>query len=670
MKDVMTSFDVAAATREINQTVEGAFISKIYQIGTKTILLKLRKPGIPRIQLLIEAGKRVHLTSYAHETPQRPSGFCMSLRKYLDNGVIQAVKQHAFERIVTIEINTRQGGFQLISEFFGNGNIILVDPEQKILQAMTYKRMKDRNILRNEPFQYPPSRGKNPQSLSIQEFKEIKESGDKEIVRALSRSVSISGVYAEEILLRSGVNKKTHCNDLTEEELETIFSELQNLLSAIMSKKLEPSIISDENDQWIDVTAVSRKKYEQFKKQKFETFNNALDEYYAKIMDIETTQEATGDVEKEVARQKRILDKQLHALEDLKEPIIKNKHIGDLIYQHFGDFQTLSQKILEQKDLGKSWEEIASALQTGKKTNIHPATLFESLDGKNQVLRVSVGENAFSLNLRDSIQDNANRYYLKSKKAEKKLKGAEKIFEETRVKIEKAKKQVVLTQKEQQPLAKRRKKEWYEKFRWFHSSDGFLVIGGRDATTNELIVKKRMEPNDIIFHAEIVGAPFVLIKTEGKTVPEQTINEAAQAAASYSRAWKELLSAINVYWIHPDQVSKTPPSGQSLPKGSFMIRGKKNFVRGTKLQVAIGLKIKDDTIILVGGPVDAIANQTDFYMELIPGTQKSSEIAKKFRHTLSTKVPEELKRTVTGIELDEFQRFIPLGRGKIIRSKR
>ncbi|MCW8802744.1 MAG: NFACT family protein, partial [Candidatus Bathyarchaeota archaeon] len=431
MKDVMTSFDVAAVTRETNQTVEGAFISKIYQIGTKTVLLKLRKPGNPRIQLLIEAGKRIHLTSYDHETPQRPSGFCMALRKYLDNGVILAVKQYDFERIATIEINTREGVFQLVSEFFGNGNLILVDPEQKILQAMTYKRMKDRNILRNETFQYPPARGKNPLSLSLQEFKEIKDSGDTEIVRALSRSVSISGVYAEEILLRSGINKKTHCNELTEEQLETIFNELQNLLSAIEPKTLEPSIISDENDQWVDVTALSLKQYEKFTKQKFETFNNALDEYYAKITDTENTKEATGDVEKEVARQQRILDKQLRALEDLKEPIIKNKNIGDIIYQHFGDFQGLCQKILEQKDLGKSWEEIASVLQTGKKANIHPATFFESLDGKNQILCVSVGDLTFSLNLRDSIQDNANRYYLKSKKAEKKLKGAEQILEET-----------------------------------------------------------------------------------------------------------------------------------------------------------------------------------------------------------------------------------------------
>ncbi len=177
LKDIMTSFDVAAATHEINQLVEGAHIAKIYQIGTQTLLLKLRKPNQPRIQLLSEARKRIHLTSYVHETPKRPSAFCMSLRKYLDNGVIKAVKQHEFERIVTIEIATRQGDFQLVLELFGGGNVILVDPEAKILQAMTYKRMRDRNILRGEPFQHPPARGKNPLKLNIQEFKEIQNLG-------------------------------------------------------------------------------------------------------------------------------------------------------------------------------------------------------------------------------------------------------------------------------------------------------------------------------------------------------------------------------------------------------------------------------------------------------------------------------------------------------------
>jgi hypothetical protein len=237
--------------------------------------------------------------------------------------------------------------------------------------------------------------------------------------------------------------------------------------------------------------------------------------------------------------------------------------------------------------------------------------------------------------------------------------------EETRTKIEEAKKQVTVAKAAQKPLAKRRKKEWFEKYRWFRSSDGFLVIGGRDATTNEILIKKRMEPDDIVFHAEIVGAPFVLIKTEGKNASEQTINEAAQLAASYSRGWREMLSAINVYWIHPDQVSKSPPSGQSLPKGAFMIRGTKNFVRGVPLRVAVGVKTDDDAIMIIGGPVEAIAQQTSAYVEIVPGDQKSAQIAKKIRHLLSTKVSEELKRSVTAVPIEDIQRFIPLGRGKM-----
>ncbi len=670
LKEVMTSFDIAAATHEINKQTKDAHIAKIYQIGTKTLLLKLRKPNQPRLQLIIEAGKRLHLTSYAHETPTTPSTFCMSLRKHLNNAIIKTVQQHEFERIIVTTITTRQGNYQLVTELFGGGNIILVNPENKILQAMTYKRMRDRNILRGENFQHPPARGKNPQNLTQEEFMEIRTLKETEIVRALTKFLSISGTYAEEILLRAKINKKTACTSLTKQELESIYSQLQTLLSAITSGNMKPCIISDKKDMWIDVTPLPLKKHDEFKRKDYKTFNSALDDYYAKQTDLEKLDEATGNVENEVARQKRILQKQEKTLEALKEPITKNKTIGDLIYLHFGDLQALLQKITENKNGGKSWKEITQTLEKGKQTQLPPDIYFKSLEPKNQILHVSLDNKVFSLNLRQSLQANADNYYSRSKKAEKKLRGAEKQLQETITKIEKAKKKVTLAKATQQPLAKRRKKEWFEKFRWFHSSDGFLVIGGRDATTNEIIIKKHMEPHDIVFHAEIVGAPFVLIKTEGKTAPEQTINEAAQLAASYSKAWKEMLTSVNVYWINPRQVSKTPPSGQFLKKGSFMIRGTKNFVRNVPLRIAVGVKIAENEIMIIGGPVHAIANQTKIYMEIVPGEQKSSQLAKKVRHSLSKKVSEDLTKTVTGIPLEEFQRVIPLGRGKIAQSRR
>jgi len=665
LKEVMTSFDVAAVTHEINESVKGAHVAKIYQIGTQTLLLKLRRPDQPRLQLLIEAGKRLHLTSYVHETPKKPSAFCMSLRKYLDNGVVKKVRQHEFERIAVTEISTRQGDFQLVSELFGGGNVILVDPNGKILQAMTYKRMRDRNILRGEPFQHPPARGMNPIKLSNQDFREIKKLEETEIVRALTKFLSISGTYAEEILLRAEVNKKRDCGSLTEQELDSIFNQLQKLLSLIDQGTMEPRIVSDEKKAWIDVTPVPLKNYDQFEQKKYENFNSALDDYYAKITAAERREEITEEVESEVARYRRILQRQEKALENLKEPITKNKTIGDLIYMRFGELQSLLQKIMEKKRSGKSWEEITSQIEEGKKANRLPDIYFHSLEPANQVLHVSAENHIFSINLRHSIQANADKYYSRSKKAEKKLRGAEKTIQETRAKIEEAKKQVIRQEETQQPLVKRRKKQWFEKFRWFHSSNGFLVIGGRDATTNELLIKKHTEPQDIIFHAEILGAPFVLIKTGGKTTPEQTINEAAQLAASYSRAWREMLSAVNVYWVNPDQVSKTPPSGQFLKKGSFMISGSKNFVRGVPLRVAVGLKVDVDEMVVVGGPVDAIVNQTEVYVEIVPGDQKSSQLAKQIRHQLSKKVSEDLKRRVTQIRLEEFQRFIPLGRGKM-----
>ena len=96
-----------------------------------------------------------------------------------------------------------------------------------------------------------------------------------------------------------------------------------------------------------------------------------------------------------------------------------------------------------------------------------------------------------------------------------------------------------------------------------------------------------------------------------------------------------------------------------------MIRGTKNFVRAVPLLIAIGVKIIDETIMIIGGPVNAISNQTDAFVEIIPGDQKSSQLAKKIRHILSTKVSEDLNRSVTAISLDEIQRFIPMGRGKM-----
>ena len=116
------------------------------------------------------------------------------------------------------------------------------------------------------------------------------------------------------------------------------------------------------------------------------------------------------------------------------------------------------------------------------------------------------------------------------------------------------------------------------KFHWFISSENLLVIGGHDAQQNDALVKKHLDPHDLYVHADVHGASSVIIKNPGTgPIPALTIQQAGTMCICRSSAWKGKVQ-VEAYWVHPHQVSKTAPSGMFLAAGSFMIRGKKNFI--------------------------------------------------------------------------------------------
>jgi len=667
LKAEMTSFDIATLVYELNQIIIDARIENIYQLNPTTLLIRLHRPSQPTLQLLLEAGKRVHLTSYALSKPLKPPSFCMALRKHLRNGKINEVQQHEFERVITIKVDTREGTFSLITELFGDGNIILVSPQGTILYALTYRRMRDRNILRGESFKHAPPSGKNPFHLSRLDLDEIKHFGKLEIVRALTKFLSLGGLYAEEILTRSKIDKKTSCEALTKQQIDELFTCIQALLSKTTAGKFEPSVVVDEKGEWVDVVPFPLKRYADLTLKPFKSFNEASDEYYSKAVTIEKVSKAEREFAHELAKLERILEDQEKTLEESRRIMEQNKAIGNLIYVHLGELQLLTQKIIDEKSRGKTWEQISSEIEKEKQAQRIPFVYFQSLDSKRRILNVTLENTTFSLDITRSIQANAAGYYERAKKAERKLEGAEKARQETQTKIEELQRHLKEKTEEVRGEAKpkRREKAWYEKFRWFRSSDGFLVLGGRDATTNEILIKKHTEPSDIVFHADITGAPFVVIKTEGKTPSEQAIREAAQLAASYSKAWREMLPAIDVYWVHPNQLSKSPPPGQYLEKGAFIIRGKKNYVRKVSLRVAVGMVMKENRVEVVGGPPEAIKKQTNLYVEITLGQQTSSTLAKHIRKLLTEKASAEWRKQILEISLEEIQSFIPSGKGEI-----
>lgn len=136
---------------------------------------------------------------------------------------------------------------------------------------------------------------------------------------------------------------------------------------------------------------------------------------------------------------------------------------------------------------------------------------------------------------------------------------------------------------------------WFEKFYWFISSDKYLVIAGRDFQQNEQLVKRYLRPGDIYVHADIQGASSVVIRNKNKDneIPPKTINEAGTMATCHSTAWEAKI-VINSWWVRHDQVSRTAPTGEYLPAGSFMIRGKKNYIPASQLQLGWGLMFRLD----------------------------------------------------------------------------
>ena len=257
------------------------------------------------------------------------------------------------------------------------------------------------------------------------------------------------------------------------------------------------------------------------------------------------------------------------------------------------------------------------------------------------------------LDLTKNIDENAAAYFEKAKKIKRKIEGAEKALQESLKKMHELeiKKEKTILEKSKQEKLKERKHEWYEKFRWFRSSEGLLVIGGRDATSNEIVIKKHAEPSDLVFHTDMTGSPFFVVKNEGRQIGEKTKEEAADATCTFSRAWKLGLQTTSVFYVSPEQVSKKTKAGEYMGKGAFMIYGKTNYI-SNKINLAVGITKQQQ---IMSGALNAIKANCEKYVVLEQGNEKASAVAKYIQHKI-------------GGAIDEIIRALPSGEFKIKRQ--
>jgi hypothetical protein len=151
-------------------------------------------------------------------------------------------------------------------------------------------------------------------------------------------------------------------------------------------------------------------------------------------------------------------------------------------------------------------------------------------------------------------------------------------------------------------------------------------------------------------------------------VPDETRKEAAEFAAANSKAWSRGLGTIDIYSVRRGMVSNAAPSGQNLPKGSFMINGEREWFRNLELKLAVGVKIdpEEKDVSVISGPVMPTRKNSDYFVTIKPGYKKSLELATAIKNRILIKARPEDKYLIEKLPLDEIQVIIPSGMGDVV----
>ncbi len=638
----ISSLDLKFLIEELKFLVDSR-IDKIYQDG-RNLRIRLYARGFGEFELYASTG-RFHLTSYRRVT-ENPTNFAMFLRKRLRNKRIKSISQRSFDRIV--EIATDE--YKLILELFHKGNFILTDLNYNIIMPYEIQRWSDRTIAPREKYVFPVT---NSFREDFKEFKRTVYASPREIVGLLAQ-IGFGGKYAEEILLLSGIDKNKAAQSLAMEEAERIFENIEKLLQ----REIKPKIIL-ENEQIIDAVPFDIKMYENFEKKEMKSFNEAVDLFFSEkdINKIKAVEEKTA-VAVDMKKQ-RMLEQQEKSIEKWGEESKAVKEKADLIYKNYGLVENILKTIMRTRET-RSWDEIKRNIENEDSPE---ANAIKELREHEGIVVVELGGKDVELDITKTVDENAAELYEKAKKMKSKREKAKKIMEKTKEKIIVAEKPLIPKIPE-----KRTRKKWYEKYRYFWTSDDFLVVAGKDAETNEQLIKRNTQPEDIVLHADIQGAPFTVVKAkndprskQARKITPVAVREAAEFAAAYSKAWQIGLGNIDVYWIRPEQVKKVP----GLPKGSFQIQGDRNYLKKTQLRLAVG--VAPEKKLLMIAPVQAVNEKCKYFLTLKPGDEPATELAKKVKDALIFKaISEAEKETIKKIPLDLIQNSIPAGKGSFV----
>ena len=625
MKEAMSGFDVMAIVRELQGRV-GWHVDKVYHPRWDYLVLSIRGVGEGKEFLHFQVGRWLHLSKAGGEMPQQPSDFAMMLRKRVTNARIAGVRQQGFDRIVILTLE-KEESYELVLELFAEGNVVLVK-DGTIVQPLTSHTWKHRDVRARKQFSFPPP-VPDPTELDLKVFLEILRSSDSDLVRTLATKLNLGGRYSEEVCARTGLAPGVRPVDIEEGQAEIALATIQKMAKEAVETGKGFVISRDGTPD--DVTPLRVTARAGVDIQEFPSFSEALEDYIRKKP--VTRKEKPKEDKKESDKVDRKAAQQEAAVIRLQDEAREDQMAGDELFARYSEVEKM---LSVAKGLSEDPEAMAEM----------PG--FVKYDPKRRLLTIRTGRWTFTLDTEGTVDSNARRYYEDAKRARKKLEGLLRVIEDTWKEAADiaARKRAA----EERRALKPSKRFWFEKYRWFISSEGAIVLGGKDAKGNDTLVKKHLEAGDRYAHADMHGAPSVVVKMK-EGVGEQTLREACEFAVATSKAWNAKIGSASGYWVLPEQVSKTPQSGEFLAKGAFVIRGKRNYSDKLDIRLGVGEIEYEGARKVMSGPESAVKARSAKYVILRPGETDKDSLAKLLSEQLRVPI-EEVQSVMPPGDLD------------------
>src|SRR3989338_4217488 len=367
MKQNIAALELNYIIKEL-QFLVGSKLDNIYNPSKKELMLIIHVPSLGKKILRIMAGKFMYLTDYKPKF-EGATSFCLYLRKKLLGARIRKLEQKGFERIVEIEIEKQEGKLSLFIELFGKGNIILVK-DNKILSAVEQQKWADRSVMPGNDYIFP-NKPINFLKMDEEQFREFcKKSSQESIVKTLALDLGLGKTYSEEACIIANIDKNS--------EPALGRKKLENLFKILMELKNGNKGYNYTNE---DISPFELKSYANKEFKEFNTYNEALDNYFTNISKEETKSILETSLNKEQNKINKIIEIQRNNLLKLEKDEKENREKGEQLYSNY---QLISEVLLQiRKALEKySFDEIKEKLKGHK--------LIKNLNSKDKTITIEL----------------------------------------------------------------------------------------------------------------------------------------------------------------------------------------------------------------------------------------------------------------------------------------